>query len=49
MRLLFEMDKKDYDECTHTFTRDSARSIIIMGGRIAMIHSRKYDRERRQI
>lgn len=29
MRLLFEMDKKDYDNCTHTFTRNSARSIII--------------------
>ena len=43
MRLLFEIDKKDYGECTRSFTRDSARSIIIMGGRIAMIHSRKYD------
>ena len=37
MRLLFEMDKKDYGGCTHTFTRDSARSIIIR------IHSQKYD------
>ncbi len=43
MRLLFEMDKKDYGECTQTFTRDSARSIIIRDGRIAMIHSQKYD------
>ena len=43
MRLLFEMDKKDYGGCTHTFTRDSARSIIIRDGRIAMIHSQKYD------
>ena len=43
MRLLFEMDKKDYGGCTHTFTRDSARSIIIRNGKIAMIHSLKYD------
>ncbi len=43
MRLLFEMDKKDYSGCTHTFTRNSARSIIIKNGKIAMIHSRKYD------
>ena len=43
MRLLFEMDKKDYGGCTHTFTRDSARSIIIRNGRVAMIHSQKYD------
>lgn len=43
MRLLFEMDKKDYGGCTHTFTRDSARSIIIRNDKIAMIHSLKYD------
>ncbi len=43
MRLLFEMDKKDYGECTQTFSRDSARSIMISNGRIAMIHSQKYD------
>ena len=43
MRLLFEMDKKDYGQCTHTFTRESARSIIIRDGRLAMIHSIKYD------
>ncbi len=43
MRLLFEMDKRDYGECTHTFVRDSARSIIISNGKVAMIHSRKYD------
>ena len=29
MRLLFEMDKKDYEHCTHRFVRNSARSIII--------------------
>ena len=43
MRLLFEMDKKDYGECTHTFIRNSARSIIIVNNKIAMIHSLKYD------
>ena len=43
MRLLFEMDKKDYAHCVHTFTRNSARSIIIRGGKVAMIHSLKYD------
>ena len=43
MRTLFEMDKKDYSGCTHTFTRNSARSIIIKNGRVAMVHSLKYD------
>lgn len=43
MRLLFEMDSCDHADCTHTFTRDSARAIIIAGDRIAMMHSHKYD------
>ncbi len=43
MRLLFEIDKKDYALCTHAFIRNSARSIIIKDGRVAMIHSLKYD------
>ena len=43
MRLLFEMDKKNYEECTHTFVRNSARSIIIVDKKIAMIHSLKFD------
>jgi len=43
MRLLFEMDKKDHAHCTHTFTRNSARSIMIRDGKVAMIHSLKYD------
>lgn len=43
MRLLFEIDKKNYDSCTRTFVRNSARAIIIRDGRIAMIHSLKYD------
>ena len=43
MRMLFEMDRKDYGQCTHTFTRDSARSIIIRDGKAAMVHSLKYN------
>lgn len=43
MRLLFELDKKDHADCTKTFVRNSARSIIIRNGRIAMVHSLKYD------
>ena len=43
MRLLFELDKKDYADCTYSFVRNSARSIIISDGKIAMIHSLKYN------
>lgn len=43
MRLLFEIDKRDYDDCTRIFVRNSARSIIIRGKKVAMIHSLKYD------
>ncbi len=43
MRTLFEMDKKDYSRCNYTYTRNSARSIIIRDGRVAMVHSLKYD------
>ena len=43
MRLLFVMDRKDYEHCTRRFVRNSARSIIIRDGKIAMIHSLKYD------
>lgn len=42
MRLLFEIDKKDYGKCTHSFVRDSARSIIIKGQKVAMVHSAKF-------
>ena len=41
--MLFELDKHDYGDCTHSFVRNSARSIIIRDGRVAMIHSLKYD------
>ena len=43
MRLLFNIDSQDYLQCTRTFVRHSARSIIIKDGRIAMVHSLKYD------
>lgn len=43
MRLLFEMDKKDYDKCTHSFVRNSARSIIIKGKKAAMVYSARYN------
>ena len=43
MKLLFEMDKKDYGACTRVTALPSARSIIIRHGKIAMIHSLKYD------
>lgn len=43
MRLLFSIDPKDYDQCTKTFVRNSARAIIIEDGKIAMVHSIKYD------
>ena len=37
------MDMNNYSACTHTFVRNSARSIIIRDSKIAMIHSLKYD------
>lgn len=42
MRLLFTIDKQDYAGCTRTFVRNSARSIILRGGEVAMIHSLKH-------
>ena len=43
MRTLFEMDLHDYEDCTRSFVRHSARSIIIREGRVALVHSRKYN------
>lgn len=43
MRLLFEIDKKDYDPRGKVGTRPSVRGIILREGRIAMVHSLKYD------
>lgn len=43
MRLLFSLDKQDYADCTYTTVRNSARSIILRDGKVAMIHSIKHD------
>ncbi len=43
MRVLFELDKKDYDENGTCFVRPSVRGIIVKDGEIAMVHSLKYD------
>lgn len=43
MRLLFEIDKKDYNENGTFFIRPSVRGIIFKNKKIAMIHSLKYD------
>ena len=43
MRTLFVFDYKDYKEDGTVGTRPSARGIIVRDGRIAMVHSRKYD------
>lgn len=43
MKTLFVFDYKDYKEGGTVGVRPSARGIIIRDGRIAMVHSRKYD------
>lgn len=43
MRLLFEMDTRDYDPNGKAFVRPSVRGVIIRQGRVAMVHSLKYD------
>lgn len=43
MRMLFEIDKKDYDAAGSVFRRPSARAIIIKGKKVAMVHSKKFD------
>lgn len=43
MRNLFEIDTKDYDINGTTFSRPSSRGIIIKDGKLAMIHSMKYN------
>lgn len=43
MRLLFEIDTKDYDIKGIAFIRHSARCINIKNGLVAMVHSAKYD------
>lgn len=43
MKLLFEIDKKNYDNDGKAFVRPSARAIIIKDNKIYMIHSLVYD------
>ncbi|MBQ8921185.1 MAG: NUDIX domain-containing protein [Oscillospiraceae bacterium] len=43
MKLLFELDTKDYPENGTVGRRPSVRGIIIRGGKICLIHSLKYD------
>lgn len=43
MRLLFELDTKDYNLNGIAFIRPSARCINIKNGLVAMVHSLKYD------
>ena len=43
MRLLFEIDKKNYDNDGKAFIRPSARAIIIKDNKIYMVHSLVYD------
>ena len=43
MRLLFEIDTKDYNPDGIAFVRDSARCVHIRNGLVAMVHSVKYD------
>lgn len=43
MRMLFTIDKKNYNANGTSFVRPSVRGIIARDGKIAMIHSLKYD------
>lgn len=43
MRTLFDLDAKNYAPEAPVFRRDSARCINIRDGRVAMVHSLKYD------
>ena len=43
MRLLFEMDSKDYNPNGKAFVRPSSRAIIIKDNKVLMVHSLMYD------
>lgn len=43
MRVLFELDLKDYEPDLPVFSRPSVRAVIIRGDRVAMVHSRRYN------
>lgn len=43
MRKLFTMDSGNYDPKGKAFVRHSARALILRRGKVAMVHSRRYD------
>ncbi len=43
MRTLFNIDTKDYDPNGRAFVRPSVRGILLRNGKVAMVHSIKYD------
>lgn len=43
MRILFELDKKDYTQGGTIRNRPSARAVIIKDGKVGMIYSKKYN------
>ena len=43
MKRLFIIDLKDYTDSMKRFRRPSVRAVIMKNGRIAMVHSLKYD------
>ncbi len=43
MEILFTLDSGVYDESIEVVYRPSARGIVIRDGKVAMIHSKKYD------
>ena len=43
MKLLYEIDRKNYKKNGTSFSRPSVRGIIVKDGKIAMVHSLKYD------
>lgn len=43
MRTLFEIDQKDYKADGTVYVRPSVRGIIVRDGKLAMVHSLKYD------
>ena len=42
MRLLFTIDTRDYEKNGSVFVRNSARSIILRDGCVAMVYSKRY-------
>ena len=43
MRILFQLTQSEPGPEDRIFVRDSARAIILRDGRVAMVHSQKYD------